>query len=771
MNRNNKVNIMETLDTKIKGRRDFMQFLYRSKLCKALSSIFIMVMLTTFLSYHSFAQPGEGYVINEDDSLALVAYYESTNGDQWIDKSGWLTDAPVYSWVGIEEVANVAGDGEPADWRVTVIDMPRNNMTVPGPLPAELADMEFLEDFKADVNLHIGGLPPELASLSRLQFLLVRTNLFTGEVDWDAFSQMESMQQFRIRQNYFSGPLPQMLGGNGSWPALTRLYLDDNRFTGQIPQVHADLTTLNRVYFHNNRLTGAIPDWSSLDGMEYYRIANNDLEPGPIPEWIYDSWGETLIRFQIQNTNRTGSISPKLAQMEALEQFIIGGPGDTIGEGETTDDIPDLSVMPSLRRINFYGGGWTGELPTWVGDVANLEDVHFENMAVTGTIPSEWANADLINIHLENLDIEGGLPAAFSVVNSIQSIVVVDNPNMSVGEIPDWIGGSIGNVTELVLEDVGVTGDISDNNLVNLQLESLNLSDNADLSGSLPSWFETKNWSTLELSRTGIEISEIPSWLGDMDNLSYLGLGGLGISGEIPTFFGEGLLAVNLNTLALDDNNLTGGIPSSLGNALQLDSLNLSNNQLSGDIPAELANAGRVTDDLSLLGALQLSGNADLSGELPIGLTDAIFMRVLEYDGTNICEPNDAAFDEWIAGISEFAEESYPVAYYNVSRSEISCGTVSVENTETPHRFQLQQNYPNPFNPTTSIKYEIPEAATVSLTVYNMLGQRVATLVNDFKAAGNYEVNFDASNFASGSYIYRLEAGDRVSTQSMMLIK
>ncbi len=764
---------MQTFDTKtkIKGRGDVMFNLFRLKLCKAFSGIFLAVMMTTFMAVDSFAQPGEGYVINEDDSLALVAYYESTNGDQWIDNSGWLTDAPVYSWVGIEEVANVAGDGEPADWRVTVIDMPRNNMTVPGPLPADLADLEFLEDFKADVNLHIGGLPPELATLDRLQFLLVRTNLFTGTVDWDVFSQMESMQQFRIRQNYFSGPLPQTLGGNGSWPALTRLYVDDNRFTGQIPEVHSELTTLNRVYFHNNRLTGPIPDWSSLEGMEYYRIANNDLEPGPIPEWIFDSWGETLIRFQIQNTNRTGSLSPKLAQMEALEQFIIGGQGDTIGEGETTDDIPDLSVMPSLRRINFYGGGWTGGLPTWVGDVANLEDVHFANMNITGTIPAEWANADLINIHLEDLNIEGGLPAAFSVVNCIQSIVLIDNPNMTVGEIPDWIGGSIGNVTELVLEDVGVTGDISNNNLINLQLESLNLSDNPELTGSLPSWFETKNWSLLELSRTGIGISSIPSWLGDQDNLSYLGLGGLGLEGEIPSFFGEGLIAVNLTTLALDDNNLTGSIPASLGNTIQLDSLNLSNNQLSGDIPASLADAGRVTDDLSVLGALQLSGNADLSGELPIGLTDATFMRVLEYDGTNICEPSDGAFETWIDGIPDFAAESYPIAYYSVSRTNVSCGTVSVENDGTPNKFQLQQNYPNPFNPTTSIKYEIPEAATVSLTVYNMLGQVVATLVNDFKAAGNYEVNFDASNFASGSYIYRLEAGDRVSTQQMMLIK
>ncbi|SMO94200.1 T9SS type A sorting domain-containing protein [Gracilimonas mengyeensis] len=744
-----------------------------SKPVQWITTFSVLVATLVAGTFTAMAQdsPGEGYAINEADSLALVAYYHSTNGDQWNNNDGWLTSDPVFTWVGIEEVENVAGDDEPADWRVTVIDMPRNNMTVPGPIPPEIENMEFLEDFKADVNLHSGNLPPEIANLDRLLYLLVRTNLFTGEVDWNAFGSMPAMDQFRIRQNYFSGPLPETLGGNGTWPSLTRFYVDDNRFTGSIPQVHEDLTTLNRVYFHNNQLTGPIPDWSQLEGMEYYRIANNDLEPGPIPQWIFEAWGETLIRFQIQNTNRTGSLPQEIAQMEALEQFTIGGPGDTIGEGETTADIPNMSFMPSLRRINFYGGGWTGPLPEWVGEVANLEDVHFENLEVTGEIPASWANADLVSLHLENLDIEGGIPAAFSVVNSLQEITLIDNENMTVGEIPAWIGGSIGSIEILQLENVGVTGDIGDNNLLNLPLEVLDLSDNPELTGSLPTWFQTKNWSTLELSRTGIELDEIPTWLADMDNLSYLGLAGLGLEGEIPSFFGEGDIAVNLNVLALNDNNLTGGIPASLGNALLLDSLNLSNNNLSRSIPAELANAGRATNELSLLSALQLSGNPELTGEIPLAFTDADFMRVLEYDGTDLCEPDDASFEEWIAGIPDYAAESYPIAYYNVSRTNVSCADVSNELTDNPNRFRLQQNYPNPFNPSTTIKYEIPEATNVTLTVYNMLGQKVGTLVNTRQTAGLHEVQFDASSLASGSYMYRLEAGDRVSVQQMMLIK
>jgi len=88
-----------------------------------------------------------------------------------------------------------------------------------------------------------------------------------------------------------------------------------------------------------------------------------------------------------------------------------------------------------------------------------------------------------------------------------------------------------------------------------------------------------------------------------------------------------------------------------------------------------------------------------------------------------------------------------------------------------PHEFALAQNYPNPFNPTTQINYSLAERADVRLVVYDILGRQVATLVNDLQSAGLHTVNFDMSSFASGTYIYRLEAGDFVSVRKMMLIK
>ena len=96
--------------------------------------------------------------------------------------------------------------------------------------------------------------------------------------------------------------------------------------------------------------------------------------------------------------------------------------------------------------------------------------------------------------------------------------------------------------------------------------------------------------------------------------------------------------------------------------------------------------------------------------------------------------------------------------------------SVNVDIT-APALFSLTQNYPNPFNPGTSIKYSIPQDALVNLAVYNILGEKVLTLVNQSMSAGNYEVKFNASHFASGIYFYRLDAGAYSSIKKMILTK
>ncbi len=98
---------------------------------------------------------------------------------------------------------------------------------------------------------------------------------------------------------------------------------------------------------------------------------------------------------------------------------------------------------------------------------------------------------------------------------------------------------------------------------------------------------------------------------------------------------------------------------------------------------------------------------------------------------------------------------------------------VGLVNTDAivPISFELNQNYPNPFNPRTTIQFSIPKTEYVTLKIYNLLGQEVATLVSAKLAPGNYKSNWDASGFASGIYLYKIECGAFIQTRKMILLQ
>lgn len=96
---------------------------------------------------------------------------------------------------------------------------------------------------------------------------------------------------------------------------------------------------------------------------------------------------------------------------------------------------------------------------------------------------------------------------------------------------------------------------------------------------------------------------------------------------------------------------------------------------------------------------------------------------------------------------------------------------VNSVNTEIPQEFALRQNYPNPFNPSTSIKFDVPVLSNAKLSIYDVTGKELAVLVNQELQAGSYEYNWNASQFASGIYFYRIKAGSFVQTKRMVLIK
>ncbi len=145
----------------------------------------------------------------------------------------------------------------------------------------------------------------------------------------------------------------------------------------------------------------------------------------------------------------------------------------------------------------------------------------------------------------------------------------------------------------------------------------------------------------------------------------------------------------------------------------------------------------------------------------PAGFSDFAYrVRYLPMTGARqFVQPYTAPQDHWTPQEDKSDQwESGPV--------------VGVEDDATvAHKFDLQQNYPNPFNPTTTIKFSVPKDGMVTLKVYNLLGQEVATLISEEMQAGSYKVNFDASKLGSGVYFYKLQAGNNNATKKMILLK
>jgi|GEM_PF-6545275 len=111
------------------------------------------------------------------------------------------------------------------------------------------------------------------------------------------------------------------------------------------------------------------------------------------------------------------------------------------------------------------------------------------------------------------------------------------------------------------------------------------------------------------------------------------------------------------------------------------------------------------------------------------------------------------------------------VSPVSVKKNVSPVSVKKIENSLTPLKYELNQNYPNPFNPITKILYQIPEQSKVKLTVFNLLGQEVMTLVNSVQTAGNYEVNLNFNGMSSGLYFYTLETDKFKDTKKMMLVK
>ena len=286
---------------------------------------------------------------------------------------------------------------------------------------------------------------------------------------------------------------------------------------------------------------------------------------------------------------------------------------------------------------------------------------------------------------------------------------------------------SIENTTELDLSNRGLTGEIPPEigNLTNLTFLDLQWN---DLTGS------------------------IPTEIGSLTNLAWLSLYFSGVTGLIPAEIGN---LANLTHLDLQWNGLTGPIPPEIEYLTNLINLGLGTNELTGPIPAEIGNLTNLT-------SLRLNSNS-LTGAIPVSICglDLNWSSSSDFNISNnqLCPP-------------------YPscVENYAGEQDTDNCTQAAIANETFPITYSLYNAYPNPFNPFTTLRYDLPEDAMVNITIYDMMGRNVKTMVNSQQNAGFKSIQWDATNDAgapvsAGLYLYTIESKQFRQTKKMVLLK
>jgi len=154
--------------------------------------------------------------------------------------------------------------------------------------------------------------------------------------------------------------------------------------------------------------------------------------------------------------------------------------------------------------------------------------------------------------------------------------------------------------------------------------------------------------------------------------------------------------------------------------------------------------------------------------EIALPKDDFMFTSIIGFDiALNDADDTEAREDQiWFQGESQW---NVPSSWGDAIMVDDMVGVK--ENIESPTSFRLSANYPNPFNPVTRIPFIVDKTCEIELSVYNIMGYKVATLVNEMVNAGSYEVLFDASNFSSGIYYYQLKSASESTMRKMVLMR
>ncbi len=690
---------------------------------------------------------------NEADSLALLAFYESTGGPDWNET--WDLEEPVFFWHGV---------GLSSSGRVVALDMINNNLegTIPseigdldelrllrlaggnlsGGIPAEIGDLMNLEALILS-NFNLGGtlppeigdllnlkelsltaaiegeLPVELSNLSQLESLNLFGNQFTGSIPGE-LGALTNLTSLTLHFNEFSGEIPTELGNLTN---LTELVLSGNNLEGEVPASLQNLTDLDVLQLNDNQLTG-LPDLSAL-GIANFIAENNrldflDIVPNVpflssyIPQAII---GDPLVLTGIAGNNLsletvTGDDGNNVYQWFKDDVAIPGATNATYvfnyagqsDEGLYRCDVTNAGA-PGLTLSRFITV--VDQSVTSQPDYAALAAFYNATGGANWNTRTNWLSSAALNtwhgvstdvdgrvteIDLQSNDLAGTLPPELGDLTRLQRLVLSDN-RLS-GELP----AELYSLTDLTALEVGfnnLSGTIPAEigNLTNLLF--LTLHDN-EFTGTLPP--EIGALSKLVTLYVGSNqlTGPIPSEISGLVSLSGFDFVGNDLSGTFPM---ELTSLTSLTFLRLTLTNLEGQIPPEIGQFTNLLQLELANNNLEGSIPPEIGN-------LTKMRSMSLHFN-ELSGEIPAEMTNLTDLETLNLTRNNLSGSLPAGFSNLSKLTTLFLDEnmlsglpdlsSLPLTTFDVQDNSLNFGGI-VPNVPVLTEYEPQADIDDPIS-------------------------------------------------------------------------